>query len=181
VTLAKLIKNINFTKTTTNIKNHMIKLLINGQTYEYDGAPEMPILWALRDVMGLTGTKYACGKGLCGSCTILLNGDPVKSCVAPMSVADGKEIITIEGLANENNYLQQAWEEFNVPQCGFCQPGQLIASLALLNNNADPSDDDIQTALNGNICRCGTYTRIKKAIHRAAELKRQHRSELSKS
>lgn len=148
----------------------MAKLIINGKEFEFEASPDMPILWALRDLLGFTGTKYGCGKGLCGSCNILLDGKPIRSCVTPISIADGKSIITIEGVANENKHLQNAWQELNVPQCGYCQPGQLVSALALLNENPKPNDDDINSAMSGNICRCGTYTRIKKAIHRAAEL-----------
>ncbi|NOQ92131.1 MAG: 2Fe-2S iron-sulfur cluster binding domain-containing protein [Flavobacteriaceae bacterium] len=148
----------------------MVKLIINGKEFEFDASPDMPILWALRDLLGLTGTKYGCGKGLCGSCNILLEGKPIRSCITPISIAQGKSITTIEGVANENKHLQKAWQELNVPQCGYCQPGQLISALALLNENPKPNDDDINSAMSGNTCRCGTYTRIKKAIHKAAEL-----------
>jgi len=150
---------------------HMAKLIINDKEFEFDASPDMPILWAIRDSLGLTGTKYGCGKGLCGSCTILLDGRPIRSCITPISIAEGKRIITIEGVVKENKYLQEAWRELNVPQCGFCQPGQLVSALALLNEKSNPNDDDINSAMSGNICRCGTYTRIKKAIHMAVELK----------
>ncbi len=148
----------------------MIKLSINNKKYEIDVASEMPILWVIRDVIGLTGTKYGCGKGVCGSCNVLLDGNLIRSCITPISLAEGKNIITIEGVENENKHLQQAWQDLNVPQCGYCQPGQLVSALALLNDNPIPTDDDINTAMSGNICRCGTYTRIKKAIHKAADL-----------
>ena len=148
----------------------MIKLVINGEIYELNASAEMPILWAIRDIIGLTGTKYGCGKGVCGSCNILLDGYSVRSCITPISQAVGKEIITIEGVGNENKYLQRAWQELNVPQCGYCQPGQLVSALALLNSNPKPSDQEIDSAMSGNICRCGTYVRIRKAIHMAAEL-----------
>lgn len=151
----------------------MIKLTINGKVFEFEASPDMPILWAIRDILGLTGTKYACGKGLCGSCNILLNGNPVRSCITPVSLAEGKEIITIEGVVNENENLQKAWQELNVPQCGYCQPGQLISALALLNNNPNPSEEDIISAMSGNICRCGTYTRIKEAILLASQLENE--------
>jgi isoquinoline 1-oxidoreductase alpha subunit len=147
----------------------MVHLSVNGKNYEIDVAPEMPILWAIRDIIGLTGTKYGCGTGICGSCSILLNGSSIRSCISPVSLAIGKEITTIEGVEDINKNLLDAWREFNVPQCGYCQPGQLVSALALLNENHNPSDDDIDTAMSGNICRCGTYTRIRKAIHRAAE------------
>ena len=148
----------------------MIKLSINNKKYEIDVASEMPILWVIRDVIGLTGTKYGCGKGVCGSCNVLLDGNLIRSCITPISLAEGKNIITIEGVENENKHLQQVWQDLNVPQCGYCQPGQLVSALALLNDNPIPTDDDINTAMSGNICRCGTYTRIKKAIHKAADL-----------
>jgi isoquinoline 1-oxidoreductase alpha subunit len=147
----------------------MVHLSVNGKNYEIDVAPEMPILWAIRDIIGLTGTKYGCGTGICGSCSILLDGSSIRSCISPVSLAIGKEITTIEGVEDINKNLLDAWREFNVPQCGYCQPGQLVSALALLNENPNPSDDDIDTAMSGNICRCGTYTRIRKAIHRAAE------------
>ena len=147
----------------------MVHLSVNGKNYEIDVAPEMPILWAIRDIIGLTGTKYGCGTGICGSCSILLDGSSIRSCITPVSLAIGKEITTIEGVEDINKNLLDAWREFNVPQCGYCQPGQLVSALALLNENPNPSDDDIDTAMSGNICRCGTYTRIRKAIHRAAE------------
>ncbi|MCK5679145.1 MAG: (2Fe-2S)-binding protein [Flavobacteriaceae bacterium] len=150
----------------------MAKLNINGKEFEFEASPDMPILWAIRDFVGLTGTKYGCGKGICGSCNVILDGNIIRSCITPISLTEGKSIITIEGVENENKYLQQAWQDLNVPQCGYCQPGQLVSALALLNDNPIPTDDDINTAMSGNICRCGTYTRIKKAIHKAAELKK---------
>jgi isoquinoline 1-oxidoreductase alpha subunit len=152
------------------ILKFMIQLSINGKMHEIDASPDMPILWAIRDFIGLTGTKYGCGSGVCGSCSVLLDGNSIRSCVTPISNADGKNIITIEGVENENKSLQQAWQEFNVPQCGYCQPGQLVSALALLNKSPNPSDDEIDIAMSGNICRCGTYVRIRKAIHRASEL-----------
>jgi len=147
----------------------MVQLSVNGKNYEIDVAPEMPVLWAIRDIIGLTGTKYGCGTGICGSCSILLGDSSIRSCITPVSQAVGKEITTIEGVEKMNKNLQDAWHEFNVPQCGYCQPGQLVSALALLIKNPNPSDDDIDIAMSGNICRCGTYTRIRKAIHRAAE------------
>lgn len=151
----------------------MIKLIVNEESFEVDASPDTPILWAIRDFIGLTGTKYGCGKGVCGSCTVLLDGTPIRSCITPISLVNNKNILTIEGVANENKYLQLAWEEYNVPQCGYCQPGQLVSALALLKTNPTPTDEDINSALSGNICRCGTYTRIKKAIHKAATLKNE--------
>jgi len=151
----------------------MITLRINGDKHSIDVAPDMPLLWAIRDVIGLTGTKYGCGKGLCGSCKVLLDGSPVQSCMIPVSAAKGKSIITIEGESDNLQLLQESWVELNVPQCGFCQPGQLIAATALLDKNDNPTDEDINEAMIGNICRCGTYQRIKNAIHRTVELKNQ--------
>ena len=145
-------------------------LVINNKEYTITVEPEMPLLWAIRDCIGLTGTKYGCGTGICGSCTILVDGSPIRSCLTPVSVAIGKKIITIEGLQEINKSLQEAWQEFNVPQCGFCQSGQLISAAALLQKNPSPTDEDIDNAMAGNICRCGTYTRIRKAIHKASEL-----------
>jgi isoquinoline 1-oxidoreductase alpha subunit len=147
----------------------MVILSVNGKNYEIDVDHEMPILWAIRDIIGLTGTKFGCGTGICGSCSILLDDSSIRSCITPVSLAIGKEITTIEGIEDINKNLLDAWREFNVPQCGYCQPGQLVSALALLNENPNPSDDDIDIAMSGNICRCGTYTRIRKAIHRAAE------------
>ena len=151
----------------------MITLRINGEKHSIDVAPDMPLLWAIRDIIGLTGTKYGCGKGLCGSCKVMLDGSPVQSCMIPVSAAKNKSIITIEGESKNLQLLQESWVELNVPQCGFCQPGQLIAATALLDKNDNPTDEDINEAMIGNICRCGTYQRIKKAIHRTVELKNQ--------
>ena len=151
----------------------MITLRINGEKHSIDVAPDMPLLWAIRDIIGFTGTKYGCGKGLCGSCKVMLDGSPVQSCMIPVSSAEGKRIITIEGESDNLQLLQESWVELNVPQCGFCQPGQLIAATALLDKNDNPTDEDINEAMIGNICRCGTYQRIKNAIHRTVELKNQ--------
>ena len=148
----------------------MVTLTINNKKHQVDVDPNMPLLWAIRDIVGLTGTKYGCGNGVCGSCTILLDGSPIRSCLTPVSIADGKDILTIEGVENENKVLQEVWEELNVPQCGYCQSGQIISAVALLNGNSNPTDDDIDTAMSGNICRCGTYDRIRKAIHKTADL-----------
>lgn len=152
----------------------MITLRINGEKHTIDVAPDMPLLWAIRDIIGLTGTKYGCGIGVCGSCKVLLDNSPVQSCMIPVSDAEGKEILTIEGESDNLQLLQESWVELNVAQCGFCQPGQLIAAAALLDKNENPSDDDINEAMIGNICRCGTYQRIKDAIHRTVELKNQN-------
>ena len=154
-----------------NLTNfQMVILKINNTEHQVDVDPNMPLLWAIRDIIGLTGTKYGCGNGVCGSCTILMDGDPIRSCLTPVSMAEGKEILTIEGVENENKALQEVWEDLNVPQCGYCQSGQIISAVSLLKKNSKPSDDDIDAAMSGNICRCGTYHRIRKAIHKTAEL-----------
>ena len=149
-----------------------VELTINGETRSLDVDPAMPLLWALRDAAGLTGTKYACGKALCGSCTVHLDGQPMRSCVVPVSAAVGKSVTTIEGLSEDGSHpVQVAWRELNVPQCGFCQSGQIMSAVALLERVPNPTDDDIDAAMSGNICRCGTYTRIRAAIHKAAGAK----------
>ncbi len=148
----------------------MISFSINNKKHQVDVESDMPLLWVIRDVLGLTGTKYGCGKGICGSCTVLLEGNPIRSCTTPISLADGKNILTIEGVENENKVLQEVWEDLNVPQCGFCQSGQIISAVSLLNKNVNPTDTDIDEAMSGNICRCGTYQRIRSAIHKTAEL-----------
>ncbi|MFK5958149.1 MAG: (2Fe-2S)-binding protein [Lutibacter sp.] len=152
----------------------MITLRINGEKHTINVAPDMPLLWAIRDIIGLTGTKYGCGIGVCGSCKVLMDNSPVQSCMIPVSAAEGKDILTIEGEFENLQLLQKSWVELNVAQCGFCQPGQLIAAAALLNKNDNPTEKDIDEAMIGNICRCGTYQRIKKAIHRTVELKNQN-------
>ena len=131
----------------------------------------MPLLWVIRDVIGLTGTKFGCGVSQCGACSVLIDGHLTKSCSMPVSYGVGKEILTIEGSSENLEFLRAAWNDGNVPQCGYCQSGQLIAATSLLDNNEQPTDEDIDTAMSGNICRCGTYTRIRKAIHKAVELK----------
>jgi isoquinoline 1-oxidoreductase alpha subunit len=147
-----------------------VELTINGQSHSLDVDPQMPLLWAIRDIAGLTGTKYGCGKALCGSCTIHIDGQPMRSCVVPVSAAAGRNVTTIEGLSEDGNHpVQVAWRELNVPQCGYCQSGQIMSAVALLENNPRPSDADIDQAMSGNICRCGTYTRIRAAIHKVAE------------
>jgi aerobic-type carbon monoxide dehydrogenase small subunit (CoxS/CutS family) len=144
-------------------------LLINGEMFTVDVSSEMPLLWVLRDSLGLTGTKYGCGQSLCGSCTVHLDGSAIRSCITPVSAATGKIITTIEGLSVKGDHpLQQAWLAEKVPQCGYCQPGQLMAAAALLSNNPLPTDSEIDTAMSGILCRCGTYQRIRSAIHRAA-------------
>ncbi len=151
----------------------MISVNINQKTYQLDIDPEMPLLWAIRDVIGLTGTKYGCGVAQCGACMVHLNGEAVFSCVTKVSRAVGQQVVTIEGLSKDNNHpLQVAWQEIDVPQCGYCHSGQLMAAAVLLRENPNPSDQDIDQAMAGNICRCGTYSRIRKAIHKAAELQK---------
>jgi aerobic-type carbon monoxide dehydrogenase small subunit (CoxS/CutS family) len=148
----------------------MIKLTVNGSAHEYPGDGDMPLLWFLRDIAGLTGSKYGCGLGLCGACTVHVNGDAVRSCVLPMAALDGADVTTIEGLAAGGEHpLQIAWAKHNVPQCGYCQSGQIMQAAALLASNPAPDDADIDAAMSGNICRCGTYQRIRDAIHSAAE------------
>jgi isoquinoline 1-oxidoreductase alpha subunit len=147
-----------------------VKLVLNGQETSLDVDPEMPLLWAIRDIAGLTGTKYACGKALCGSCTVHVDGQPMRSCAVPVSTAAGKTVTTIEGISDDGSHpVQVAWRQLNVAQCGYCQSGQIMSAVALLERNPNPSDDDIVSAMSGNICRCGTYTRIREAIQRAAE------------
>ena len=149
----------------------MIKLTINGQARDVEVAGDTPLLWVLRDTLGLTGTKYGCGMALCGACTVHVDGAPTRSCVTSVESVAGKSITTIEGLsANRSHPVQQAWMEIDVPQCGYCQSGQIMSAAALLAKNPAPSDADIDKAMEGNICRCGTYPRIRQAIHRAAEL-----------
>ncbi len=147
-----------------------VELELNGKAVSLEVDTAMPLLWAIRDLAGLTGTKFGCGKALCGACTVHLDGQPVRSCSLPVSAAAGKRVTTIEGLAAAGDHpVQVAWRELNVAQCGYCQSGQIMSAAALLERNPNPSDDDIDAAMSGNICRCGTYTRIRKAIHRAAE------------
>lgn len=149
----------------------MKSLSINGKSFSIEAQDEMPLLWAIRDIIGLTGTKFGCGVSQCGACSVLIDGNLTKSCSIPVSYAEGKEIFTIEGSSENLDFLRAAWNEGNVPQCGYCQSGQLIAATALLDNTEKPTNEDIDKAMSGNICRCGTYTRIKKAIHKAVELK----------
>ena len=149
----------------------MVQLTVNGKHQKIDIDADTPILWAVREQLGLNGTKFGCGASLCGACTIHIDGEPVRSCVTPLSDAEGKEVTTIEGIAAPDGTLhavQQAWIKHQVPQCGYCQSGQVMSAVALLKENPDPSDEDIDTAMAGNICRCGMYTRIKAAIKTAA-------------
>lgn len=149
----------------------MINLTINGKKHELDVDDAMPLLWALRDIVGLTGTKYGCGVSICGACTVHVDGQPVRSCVVPISSLEGKSVTTIEGLSDDGSHpLQKAWQEQNVPQCGYCQAGQIMSAAALLAQNPAPSDNDIDMVMAGNLCRCGTYYRIRSAIKQAAGL-----------
>lgn len=151
----------------------MTSLDINGKKVNVDLPDDTPLLWTLRDQLGMTGTKYGCGMALCGACTVHVNGQPVRSCTTPLSAVAGKKITTIEGLSAKNDHpVQKAWIELDVPQCGFCQSGQIMSAAALLAKNANPSDNDIDAAMAGNICRCGTYQRIRAGIHRAAQIKK---------
>ena len=155
----------------------MISLNVNNKTYQIDADPNMPLLWAIRDLVGLTGTKYGCGVAQCGACTVHLNGEAVRSCVTKVSRAVGQKVVTIEGLSENNDHpLQQAWQEIDVPQCGYCHSGQLMSAAVLLREKPDPTDQDIDDAMAGNICRCGTYLRVRKAIHLAAQLKAKSNS-----
>jgi aerobic-type carbon monoxide dehydrogenase small subunit (CoxS/CutS family) len=152
----------------------MIELMINGNSKKLDVAAEMPLLWALRDILKMTGSKYGCGMGLCGACTVHIDGEATRSCVLPVSAVVGKKITTIEGLSENGDHpVQQAWLEKKVAQCGYCQTGQIMSAASLLNKNDQPTDDDIDQAMGGNICRCGTYPRIRSAIHQAAKLYRE--------
>ena len=147
----------------------MISLTVNGKLYNVDVAPDMPLLWVIRDVIGLTGTKFGCGLSQCGACTVHLDGEPIRSCVTPVSSVGSKKVTTVEGLSpTANHALQAAWIAEQVPQCGYCQSGQLMSAAALLAKNPNPTDADIDAAMSGNICRCGTYQRIRRAVHRAA-------------
>jgi isoquinoline 1-oxidoreductase subunit alpha len=148
----------------------MISLRVNGKRTSVDAPPDMPLLWVLRDLLDLKGTKFGCGAAQCGACTVHRNGSPIRSCVTPVSAAQGAEITTIEGLsANGSHPLQRAWQDLDVPQCGYCQAGQLMSAAALLAKTPKPTDAQIDAAMNGNLCRCATYLRIRQAIHQAAD------------
>jgi isoquinoline 1-oxidoreductase subunit alpha len=148
-----------------------MKLKVNGKEHEVAAPEDMPLLWVLRDLLGLTGTKFGCGMAQCGACTVHVDGRPVRSCVLPASAVGGRAVTTIEGLSAAGLHpVQRAWIEMDVVQCGYCQPGQIMAAAGLLAAKPDPSDSDIDTALSANLCRCGTYQRIRAAVHRAAEL-----------
>jgi len=149
------------------------RLSVNGTTHPYDGDPEQPLLWVLRDALALTGTKYGCGIGACGACTVHVDGQAQRSCVVPVKAVVGRRVVTIEALAASRDSLhpvQQAWLELDVPQCGWCQAGQMMAVATLLRDKPRPTDEEIDGALRGNLCRCGTYARIRAAVHRAAEI-----------
>ena len=149
----------------------MVTLVVNGRSQRVDVAPDVPLLWVIREDLRLTGTKYGCGMALCGACTVHLDGTPIRSCVTPVSAAAGRKVTTIEGLSSQGTHpVQRAWMELDVPQCGFCQSGQIMSAAALLAQKASPTDADIDSAMAGNICRCGTYQRIRAAIHRAVAL-----------
>jgi isoquinoline 1-oxidoreductase subunit alpha len=147
----------------------MVPLTVNGVSHEFDGDPNMPILWYLRDELGLAGTKFGCGMALCGACTVHIDGRAIRACVTPVSAADSKEVTTIEGLDPDGNHpVQRAWRSHNVPQCGYCQSGQIMQAASLLAENPDPSDEEVIDGMQGNICRCGTYQRIFAAVRTAA-------------
>ncbi len=148
-----------------------MKLTVNGRSSTVDVLPDTPLLWVLRDVLNLHGTKYGCGIGQCGACTVHLGGQAVRSCMTPVSAAANAPIMTIEGLSHDGSHpLQQAWRDVDVPQCGYCQTGQIMSAAALLVKHPNPTDADIDTAMNGNVCRCGTYVRVRQAIHKAASM-----------
>ena len=152
-----------------------ISFTLNGKSQSVEVDPQMPLLWVLRDTLNMTGTKFGCGMALCGACTVHINGEAARSCITPISAVAGKKITTIEGLSVDGNHpVQQAWVEIDVPQCGYCQCGQIMSAAALLAKKASPSDVEIDDFMSGNICRCGTYQRIRKAIHRAAEIQSAH-------
>jgi isoquinoline 1-oxidoreductase alpha subunit len=151
-----------------------ISFVLNGAPQTVDVSPQMPLLWVLRDTLNMTGTKFGCGMALCGACTVHIDGQAARSCVTPVSSVAGKKITTIEGLSADGTHpVQQAWMEINVAQCGYCQPGQIMSAVALLAKKASPSDAEIDDAMSGNICRCGTYQRIRQAMHRAAAMQSQ--------
>jgi isoquinoline 1-oxidoreductase subunit alpha len=151
-----------------------ISFVLNGKSQTVDVSPAMPLLWVLRDTLNMTGTKFGCGMALCGACTVHIEGEAARSCVTPISNVAGKKITTIEGLSADGTHpVQQAWMEINVPQCGYCQPGQIMSAVALLAKKSSPTDAEIDDAMSGNICRCGTYQRIRQAIHRAATMQSQ--------
>jgi isoquinoline 1-oxidoreductase alpha subunit len=145
-----------------------MKLQVNGEVLDVNATPDTPLLWVLRDYLNMTGTKFGCGKGLCGACTVHIDGQPIRSCQTPVSALEGRAITTIEGLGTGDHPVQLAWQELDVPQCGYCQSGQIMSAVALLADNPAPDDSDIDAAMAGNLCRCGTYPRIRAAIKKAA-------------
>ena len=148
-----------------------VSFILNGKSTSLETVPDKPLLWVLREELGLTGTKYGCGMAICGCCTVHLEGDAIRSCVTPVSRVEGKRVTTIEGLSADLSHpVQRAWIEIQVPQCGYCQPGQMMSAACLLAQNPKPTDSDITDAMSGNLCRCGTYQRVRRAIHRAAEI-----------
>jgi len=160
----------------------MIKLKVNAKNHQFNGDPEMPLLWFLRDEINLKGTKYGCGMGMCGACTVHLNGSLTRACLTPVSAAANKSVTTIEGVSPDGSHpVQVAWGELDVPQCGYCQAGQIMSACALLAKNPKPSDADIDSAMNGNLCRCGTYLRVRAAIHKAAELNASNKVKAARS
>jgi len=157
------------------------KLNVNGRPATVDAPADMPLLWVIRDILNLKGTKYGCGIGFCGACTVHMGGRAVRSCQTPVAAAEGAKITTIEGLSSDGSHpVQVAWQDLDVPQCGYCQAGQMMSAAALLAKTPKPTDQDIDAAMNGNICRCGTYIRIRQAIHKAASLSSKHSAELAK-
>jgi isoquinoline 1-oxidoreductase alpha subunit len=155
----------------------MITITVNGKPQRYEGEPDMPLLWLLRDELNLKGTKFGCGMGLCGACTVHVNGEPTRSCVMSAADAAGKKITTIEGISPDGTHpLQVAWAALDVPQCGYCQAGQIMTACALLAKTPNPTDAQIDSAMDGNLCRCGTYIRIRAAVHQAAQLKNSRSS-----
>ncbi len=160
----------------------MIRLKVNGKNHQYNGDPDMPLLWFLRDELDLKGTKFGCGFGMCGACTVHLNGRPARACLMPVSAAANAVITTIEGVSPDGSHpVQLAWEALDVPQCGYCQAGQIMSACALLAKTPKPTDAEINTAMNGNLCRCGTYLRVRAAIHKAAELTASNTVKAAKS
>jgi isoquinoline 1-oxidoreductase alpha subunit len=154
-------------------RRETMKLTVNGTSHDVDAPPDMPLLWVLRDLLGLIGTKFGCGVAQCGACIVHVDGAPLNACITPVSTVAGKQVITIEGLSRDGSHpVQRAWAELDVVQCGYCQSGQIMSAAALIAAKPDPSDADIDAALSGNICRCGTYQRIRAAVHRAAGLAR---------
>jgi isoquinoline 1-oxidoreductase subunit alpha len=158
-----------FQNVSSTAGDHVISFTVNGKAQSVEVAPDTPLLWVIRDTLGLTGTKFGCGMAQCGACTVHLEGEAIRSCVTPISAVSGKKVTTIEGLSGDGSHpVQQAWMAESVPQCGYCQSGQIMSAAALLAKTPHPSDEDIDNAMRGNICRCGTYQRIRSAIHRAA-------------